>query len=120
MPDRRQHLQRARDNGRLAHCLDTQLGYCVDWAITMLFYSALHYVDAYLAGKGTHPSDHRSRDNEVAHIGTLSGIYRDYRRLKDLSREARYQIPDFSLQNLERAQRRLESVRIHVEKLLTA
>jgi hypothetical protein len=66
----------------------------------MIFYAALHYVDAYLAGKNMHPLSHEQRDREVENNGSLSGIYPDYRRLKDLSRAARYEIANFPKEKL--------------------
>ena len=58
----------------------------IDWAVTILFYSALHYIDAFLAGKNMHPLNHDQRDEEVERNGSISNIYNDYRRLKDMSR----------------------------------
>jgi hypothetical protein len=61
----------------------------------MLFYAALHYIDAFLAGKNMHPMDHAHRDEEIHNNGSISDIYRDYRRLKDMSKQARYDIANF-------------------------
>ncbi len=80
----------------------------------MLFYSALHYIDAYLAGKWKHPTDHKVRDDEIENNGALSPIFGDYRRLKDLSRAARYAIPDFRADKLAVAQKRLDSIKRHL------
>lgn len=80
----------------------------------MLFYSALHYIDAYLSGKGLHPSDHKVRDDEIANNGCLSDIFKDYRRLKDLSRAARYEIAEFPPEKLDLAQSKLERIKQHL------
>ena len=37
-----------------------------EWEVTMLFYSALHYVDAFLATRGLHPQSHLERKDLVA------------------------------------------------------
>lgn len=80
----------------------------------MLFYAALHYIDAFLAGKQMHPLNHESRDEEVERNGTLTTIFKDYRRLKDWSREARYGIADYSLDTLRRAEERLRRIQGHI------
>ena len=114
MPDRNEHLIRARQTEALAARLDVSLGVGVDWAITMMFYAALHYVDAYLAGKHMHPLNHEQRDWEIESNGSLSTIYNDYRRLKDLSRAAPYEIANFPKEKLDVANRRLTNIKTHL------
>jgi hypothetical protein len=114
VPDRNEHLTRARQTESLASSLNANLGVVVDWAITMLFYAALHYVDAYLAGKNMHPLSHDQRDREIESNGSLSVIYNDYRRLKDLSRAARYEIANFPKEKLDIARMRLISIKKHL------
>jgi len=95
--------------------LDLSRSVCVDWAITMLFYSAVHYLQAYLAGKGFRVITHRQRDDEIERNGSLSPIFNDYRRLKDLSEDARYEIANFTAdRHLKQAKERLERVKYQV------
>lgn len=84
----------------------------------MLFYSGLHWIDAYLAGKNFHPANHEIRDDEVEKNGSLSDIFRDYRRLKDLSRAARYEIPNFGEDKLAIAMGRLSNIKRHITGVL--
>ena len=114
MPQRHQHLSRAEQTEQLALALDRDRPVCVDWAVTMLFYSALHYIDAFLTGKNMHPMNHRVRDEEVERNGTLSYIYGAYRRLKDLSRAARYEIPNFPPEKLTLAKEKLSQIKRHL------
>ncbi len=79
----------------------------------MLFYAAIHLIDGFLAGKHLHPSNHEIRDDEVESNGSLSEIYRDYRRLKDMGRAARYDIPDYAVRDLDAAKKRLASIKNH-------
>ncbi|MGA2589444.1 MAG: hypothetical protein ABSH32_05990 [Bryobacteraceae bacterium] len=81
----------------------------------MLFYAALHYIDAFLAGKNMHPLNHKQRDEEIERNGSLSEIYPAYRRLKDLSRAARYEIPDFPPEKLDLAKNRLSEIKRHLQ-----
>jgi hypothetical protein len=77
----------------------------------MLFYAALHYIDAFLAGKNLHPMNHSIRDEEIEHNGTIADVYHDYRRLKDMSRAARYEIANFGVDSLEIAKNRLAKIK---------
>ena len=81
----------------------------------MLFYAALHYIDAFLAGKNMHPMDHTQRDEEVENNGSTTDIYNAYRRLKDMSREARYNIANFGEDKLVVARNRLEQIKRHLQ-----
>jgi hypothetical protein len=103
-------LSRAKQTEQLALALNRDLPVCIDWAVAMLFYSALHYIDAFLAGKNVHPMNHKQRDEEIERNGSLSGIYGAYRRLKDLVRAARYEIPNFAPEKLDVARDRLSSI----------
>jgi hypothetical protein len=67
-----------------------------------------------LAGKNTHPLNHDQRDDEIEKNGSLSPIYRDYRRLKDLSRQARYEIPNFPVEKKILAKDRLARIKQHL------
>ncbi len=51
MPSSQQHLEQADSNEKLAQILCDGDGH-YDWAVTVAFYSALHYFEAYLVRKG--------------------------------------------------------------------
>jgi hypothetical protein len=116
VPQRHEHLGRAEQTEQLALALNRHLPVCIDWAVVMLFYSALHYIDAFLAGKNVHPMSHKQRDEEIERNGSLSEIYGAYRRLKDLSRAARYEIPNFPPEKLDVARDRLSSIKRHLQR----
>jgi uncharacterized protein (UPF0332 family) len=119
VPQRHEHLKRAQENEKLAHALKklrTPSG--VDWAITVLFYSALHYVDAFLAGKNCHPLTHEDRNDEIEANGSLAEIANDCRRLEDLSREARYNIAEYPPEKFAIARARFERIKDHVTSLM--
>jgi hypothetical protein len=69
-----------------------------DWVITMIFYGALHAIDAYaIEMLGENPRTHRYRNWLVRSDPMLSGISTEYLRLGELSRTARYNpLPEFS------------------------
>lgn len=94
MPSKPEHLSKAAHNEQFAEKLskDGQYANYRDWVVTAYFYSAIHYVEAFLASKSppVHSSRHRIRDDEIATDPQLLPIYDDYRELKDHSSNARY------------------------------
>jgi hypothetical protein len=86
-----------------------------DWAITGLFYSALHYVEVHLARQTPpiHPETHRIRDSHVNRL--MGGIYVDYRELEEQSRDARYDAAQqFTQQDFVRLQGHLARIKAAV------
>lgn len=60
-----------------------------DWVSVVAFYTALHFVDAYLLLKhGLYHEHHVDRDKAVALY--MRNVYAEYHRLYDLSFRARY------------------------------
>lgn len=91
MPPAASHLEQARHNANFYATIDKAV--CADWAITVLFYTALHYVDALLAQQGVHPTSHAGRNRALERIAELRPIYADYESLKNASYNARYEPP---------------------------
>ena len=60
-----------------------------DWIVTLVFYKALHAVDAYLATLEIHPKGHVTRNRSVRRY--IEDIFSQYFALYDASREARYE-----------------------------
>ncbi len=95
-----EHLQQAHHNENLVHVLGSQPLEAYDWAITVLFYCILHFVDAYLLQyhnitPGGHAATWKKRQripgrNEYVKL-YLPGIYDAYKILYDASRLARYE-----------------------------
>jgi len=88
MATRAQHEQQARQNLGLHEHL-AGLEAHLDWAVTALFYSALHYIDAFLLP--IDPRSHRHRNEIISRHPQLATIYRQYRLLLDRSRDTRYE-----------------------------
>ncbi len=84
----------------------------------MLFYAALHYVEAYFATGAIHGTSHSQRDRLVANSSALSPIFADYMELKAQSRSARYWAVTFDEETIRRKIRpALESFKRHLERL---
>ncbi len=97
-----EHLRQARHNETLAPQLGSPPLEAYDWAITVLFYTALHFVDAYLLQQhGIVSQGHSATWNRQTGQRTpgrndyvrqyLRQIARAYKALYDLSRLARYE-----------------------------
>lgn len=93
------YLQQAAKNAELAAFLRQEKSEYLDWAVTCLFYSAIHLVNAYLSHRHlTIPRRHTTkgglvgRSNIVQTDKVLGSIYFDYRALDDESRDARYEL----------------------------
>ena len=93
MPTLNQHLSLAESNERFAESIAELPTRFPDWEITVLFYSALHYVDAFLSTQGIHP---RSHDSRIQSIRSFINIWENYRDLYHLSLDARYNTVSFT------------------------
>ena len=101
MPSEAAHIAKAERNERFYDSVTRNLAssqeHYHDWAVTGLFYSSLHYVDAYLdVGLGLHPESHIQRRGLVAKVHQLRSIERLYTTLYLISLEARYGISTFT------------------------
>lgn len=114
MPSRDEHLAQARHNEALVAQLRELPGDPYrDWCATALFYSAVHRVEAYLATRGRHSSDHQERNLLVRMERTLSPISRNYRSLLDASRIARYR-RDWERLDLDALESNVRAIRTHL------
>lgn len=95
-----EYLAQAAHNADLARSLRKEKKDCLDWAVTCLFYAAVHFVNAMLTKQGKDiPRRHVGTDagavgrtNIVQQDRSLREIYYDYRHLDDESRDARYEL----------------------------
>lgn len=112
-------MRQAVKNERFYASFDLDHTEFLDWAVTALFYSVVHYVDAFLALVPYHPLDHKRRTNFVATETHLKKVYPRYRRLKDESEQGRYLIKTFTpagVRQLEHSQ--FEPAKTHLLNLL--
>lgn len=89
MPDQADHIAQADHNWHLVQYLGPLGSPYSDWVVTGTFYSALHYVDALLAGHNIHPAGHSERLREF-YSRIDATTYDAYRQLRDDSVNARY------------------------------
>jgi len=103
MPSIDQHLDQVAHNEAFLASIDRNAN--SDWALTVLFYTGLHEIDALLASKNIHPGGHPVRDQAVAGNVELLPIAKYYFRLKSRSQNARYNCVRFSAAEVNRAER---------------
>ena len=87
MPTLNQHLSQAESNERFANGIAALPARFPDWEIIALFYSALHYADAFLATQGIHPG---SRDSRITSVKLYIRAWEDYQHLYRINLAARY------------------------------
>jgi len=94
MPTTEQHLAQARRNEAFLGTFDLADPRYLDWAVTVIFYAALHYLRALMSKhRYTNISRYGDMDMAFERLTVLKRnpqIYDAYRDLKDDSRSARY------------------------------
>lgn len=80
------HLDQAQHNREVADKVEPTSH---QWAITCLFYAALHYVNAHVGSRPL-PTTHADRDAYVR--GNMRSVYLDYRWLRTKSENVRYRL----------------------------
>jgi uncharacterized protein YpmS len=92
------HILQAEHNEACYKQLASTSTEFADWQVTTLFYSALHYVDAYLASKGHSVTDHKMRNFLVSSESQLRALATEYIELFDRSLDSRYKLVQFTPQ----------------------
>ena len=114
-------MERAKRNQKFAEHFDLDKTDFRDWVVTGYFYSALHWIDAYLVreNKKQDPG-HAFRNTQTNNDSNLTPISRSYRRLYSYSRNARYDLIDFTPQQIRGdVVPKAKEIRTHIEKLLS-
>lgn len=104
MATQQQHLKKAQHNENFFNHFDLDATPYLDWIITGIFYSALHYIRA-IASKYNFENiaSYGELDKLFDRLFILKRnptIYQDYRQLKDDSREARYEMINFNKEDV--------------------
>ena len=88
------HRAQAQHNEAFLGSLDLRTTPYLDWAVTIIFYAALHYLRALFAHNLiTNIARYGDMDKAFDRLALLKrnpNVYNDYRQLKDDSRDARY------------------------------
>lgn len=119
MPTIDQHIQKAADNEAFAGKLDTASQSSVNWKLIILFYVAVHYVEAYLAKTlNIHLRSHTTRDSYIAKEANLRKVGKEYMHLKFYGYNARYERDQFTAKDVTDALAYLATVKGTISPLL--
>jgi hypothetical protein len=114
-----EHFLRAQQNERFANQIDLNTSpVAVHWVVTILFYAALHYVQAYFAALGRKHGLHTTRASDIQRDNRIAVIYDDFRQLSDMSRDARYECSALQPGHIKFAQERLEQIKSDLKPFL--
>jgi hypothetical protein len=105
VPTANDHLVQARANREHAEWLLVSRPTdptALQWAVTAIFYSALHGLTAHLMGHGVTVTSHRARTRALLSpsYGVPTAVYDTYRDLDLWSRGARYGLWVFTAQDV--------------------
>jgi len=91
MPTKDAHMDWAVHNRDFWNSIDLDNSGFQDWALSGMFYEAVHWVEAFLAVKGYHSGTHSERSRNMrSYRSELGSIQTDYDTLKQDSETARY------------------------------
>ena len=90
MPTQPEHLYKAKNNKSYADKMSRDTPTSAGWVLTVLFYSALHYIEAYNAKFGHHCYNHTDRNKDIGKNPVLKPIYKNYLELYTFGWNARY------------------------------
>jgi hypothetical protein len=119
LPSRDEHLAKAQGNETFSATITPEDQTRIDWTLVVLFYAAVHYVEAYLAMQlGIHARSHTMRDNYVAKDANLRKIYSSYQHLKYFGYNARYEVFRFTVRDIQEATNCLADIKTKLLPLL--
>lgn len=86
------HVRKADENKSFGYGMIATHPTSAGWALTAMFYSALHYAEAYFLKTSKHVDNHGERSDAIKFDRNLSGIYGQYMHLFDCGFNARYRL----------------------------
>jgi len=94
MPTAAEHIVQARKNERFVDRIGTQHEFA-DWGVTAVFYAAVHYGRAFVAGKSAAVTTHQHFQSTFVRLTNDHLAYGYYRALQTESESARYDCKKF-------------------------
>jgi len=88
--EQKKHVSKAAHDEEFWNVIKSSHEKYMDWVVVSIFYSAMHFIDAFFGKKGRHLKSHDMADKEIAQDKELTSIYHDYRALKDYRWKASY------------------------------
>jgi hypothetical protein len=113
-----EHVKKADANKDFGYGMNAAHPTSAGWALTAMFYSALHYARAYLLKTHVQTDSHGDLFDAIKFDPKLKGIYAQYRHLFDYGINARYRLNVYGRADVEKAKPSLEFIEHHIKKLL--
>jgi hypothetical protein len=117
-PTPRDHVGKADENKKFGLGMNATHPTSAGWALTALFYSALHYTEAYFFYTSVKRDNHVDRNNAIKFDPKLKAIYSHYKHLFDYSLNARYRLNVYGKSDVDKAKPSLDAVERHIKALL--
>ena len=118
MPSRGEHLSKARNNKEFADSIKIENSTRVGWVLTVLFYSALHYIEAYNVQFNYHCRNHQDLHDNIVRNPVLTAISYDYSDLETFSWNARYRAVRYGHKEIEDALEYHAAIEKHITDLI--
>ena len=119
MPSKHEHITKAEGNASFAKSLSLDNQTRIDRALVVLFYAAMHYVEAYLATTRQHLRSHAVRDRVLGTEPELKKVFKEYQDLKFCGYNARYEMYAFTPDDVTyQALKDFETIKGHLQKFL--
>jgi hypothetical protein len=118
LPTEAEHFEQFEHNARIAKRMADSADF--DWAVTVLFYAALHLVQVYIVRKGVRVENHWERDRYILASAELRPILDSYRALRVHSENTRYKCRKFLQSEFDEIRNRnfvgvVEHLRLHLQ-----
>lgn len=118
MPSLDEHLRQAEHNERFVDIFDLKSSPYLDWALTGIFYSAIHYVEAALATRAKHPLSHSERNTLIHLYIKNNDVYDDHRDLMEDSRDVRYKCITISEVAINESKLKLRNIKTNLKTFI--
>ncbi len=119
MPTKDEHVKKANESESLAATMQPSNQASINWKLVILFYTALHYVEAYLVDRmNVHLRSHTTRDGWVTKESNLRKVRTEYFHLKFFGYNARYEADSFTDKEVAEALNDLTKVKATIQPLL--
>lgn len=119
VPNKDEHLEKAQGNEVFAASITPDNQTKTDWLLVVLFYAAVHYVEAYLARHlQVHLKSHTTRDSWVGRESNLKKIYTAYQHFKYYGYNARHEVSGFTVADTQDALGDLSKIKAHITPML--
>ena len=120
MPTKDEHVAKAQGNETFADSIDPTSQPRIDWKLVVLFYTAMHYVEAYMAkAMNMHLRSHTTRDSYISRETNLKKVRIDYAHLKYFGYNARYELDGFTIKDIQDAKTYLANLKAILLPLVT-